>query len=291
MMLNMKTTKRLTALFSAAALTALTAFPALAAVEGSLDSVSSSEISGWAWETGQYDTVVTVEIQIYPDGADTPAKTVTTLAEQYDPDLSASIGDGWHHFSIPVDWSGFSGDEFVVKAYSVTDEAKTPLGNALSYTRGQSGATYPGPGDALEHSEETVSPPEAEPVQEAEPVPEKPEATVPVKEAAVSETTAQVDPENLTYLGPFLVTGYCSCAKCSGGHNYTYSGTIPQPGHTLSADLSKFPIGTKLMINGVVYTVEDMGSGVDGSKVDIYFATHAEALAQGTQTEDVYLVN
>ena len=79
-------------------------------------------------------------------------------------------------------------------------------------------------------------------------------------------------------MGTFTVTGYCNCEKCSGGHGYTYSGTVPQANHTLSADLTLLPLGTKVMIDDIVYTVEDKGGGVDGKKVDIYFATHEEAL-------------
>ena len=45
------------------------------------------------------------------------------------------------------------------------------------------------------------------------------------------------------------------------------------------------------MIDDIVYTVEDKGGGVDGKKVDIYFATHEEALAFGTQQADVYLAS
>ena len=124
------------------------------------------------------------------------------------------------------------------------------------------------------------------------------------KEAAVSPATSKkttVDKQNTDpavpkmvtaepgeYLGEFKATGYCNCQRCSGGYTKTYSGTIPKANHTLSADLNVFPIGTKLVIDGITYTVEDKGSSVNGKKVDIFFATHAEALAFGTQTVDVY---
>lgn len=89
-------------------------------------------------------------------------------------------------------------------------------------------------------------------------------------------------------LGTFTITGYCNCESCSGGHNLTYSGTVPKANHTISADLNLFPIGTKLLIDGVVYTVEDMGSSVNGNKIDIYYATHEEALAAGTYSAQVF---
>lgn len=92
------------------------------------------------------------------------------------------------------------------------------------------------------------------------------------------------------YLGSFHATAYCGCVRCSGGHALTYSGTVPKPNHTIAADLDRYPIGTKLMINGIVYTVEDRGSNVVDNRIDIFFATHAEALAFGLQNVDVYSV-
>ena len=69
-------------------------------------------------------------------------------------------------------------------------------------------------------------------------------------------------------LGMFVTTGYCGCEICCpSGSSLTYSGTVPQPGHTISADITAFPIGTRLMINGVIYTVEDIGSQVTGNKI------------------------
>ena len=91
-------------------------------------------------------------------------------------------------------------------------------------------------------------------------------------------------------LGYFTITGYCSCAICSGGWGLTYSGTVPQANHTISADLNVLPLGTKVMINDIVYTVEDKGSSVNGSHIDIYYATHAEAEALGTISAEVFSV-
>ncbi|MCC8026799.1 MAG: 3D domain-containing protein [Clostridium sp.] len=91
-------------------------------------------------------------------------------------------------------------------------------------------------------------------------------------------------------LGTFKITGYCNCEICSGGHNLTYSGTVPTPNHTVSADLSRYPLGTKLKVGGTVYTVEDMGSSVNGNTLDIFYSSHEEALAKGTYTAEVFLV-
>lgn len=93
-----------------------------------------------------------------------------------------------------------------------------------------------------------------------------------------------------TSLGRFTITGYCGCEKCSNGHGLTYSGTIPTPNHTISADLDLFPLGTRLKIDGIVYTVEDKGSSVKGNILDIFYSSHEEALAKGTYTAEVFLV-
>lgn len=91
-------------------------------------------------------------------------------------------------------------------------------------------------------------------------------------------------------LGLFQTTGYCSCSYCTDDNTLTYSGTVPQVGHTVAANLSRFPIGTKLMINDVVYTVEDTGSKVTEQVIDIYYDDHEQAAAHGRQTEEIFSV-
>ena len=244
-----------------------TAFPAMAAIQGDITSVTSDEITGWAWETGSYDTTIPVEIQIFPEGETEPVEVITAQAEEFSQDLSDSIGDGWHAFCVPVDWNELGDGTFEIQVYSVMGETRTQLGSSFTYSDGSGSRIIEGPGDAINVSDEEIA--EEPAVADAE------EETVSVGE----------------YLGTFAVTGYCNCEKCSGGHGYTYSGTVPQANHTLSADLTLLPLGTKVMIDDIVYTVEDKGGGVDGKKVDIYFATHEEALAFGTQQADVYLAS
>ena len=112
--------------------------------------------------------------------------------------------------------------------------------------------------------------------------------------AAFSNESAQVEAENADEAAMTENTdtnAYCSCRRCCrGGKNRTKSGTIPQAGHTISADLRVFPLGTKLRINGVVYTVEDSGSGIRGNKLDIFFNSHSQALQYGKRSADVYIV-
>ena len=88
----------------------------------------------------------------------------------------------------------------------------------------------------------------------------------------------------------YKVTAYCSCAKCCGKTNgITASGTKATANHTVAAP-SSFAMGTKLLINGNVYTVEDRGGAITGNKIDIYMNSHAEALAWGVKYLTVQVV-
>lgn len=107
-------------------------------------------------------------------------------------------------------------------------------------------------------------------------------------EASESENEPEL-PEGES-AGLFTITGYCGCSRCSGGHLLTYSGTVPTANHTISADLDVFPLGTKLRIGDVVYTVEDKGSSVRDNLLDIYYDTHEAALANGTYSAEVFVV-
>ncbi|MEY8336744.1 3D domain-containing protein [Lachnospiraceae bacterium 62-35] len=91
-------------------------------------------------------------------------------------------------------------------------------------------------------------------------------------------------------LGTFSVTGYCTCPECIIGQGLTYSGKKPEPNHTIAADLKLYPIGTKLIIDDVIYTVEDTGSAMVGNKLDIYFGTHEGAITFGRQNKEVFEV-
>jgi len=92
-----------------------------------------------------------------------------------------------------------------------------------------------------------------------------------------------------TYLGKFRLTAYCSCVRCCGkwAGGPTASGVMPTAGRTIA--MGGVPFGTKLRINGTVYTVEDRGTSY--GHVDVYFGSHAEALGFGSKYADVYQVN
>lgn len=88
--------------------------------------------------------------------------------------------------------------------------------------------------------------------------------------------------------GIFKLTAYCPCMQCCGKTNgITASGVKATAGRTVAADTSIFPFGTKLLIDGKEYIVEDRGGSIKGNRIDIYFDTHEEALQFGVQHKEV----
>ena len=69
----------------------------------------------------------------------------------------------------------------------------------------------------------------------------------------------------------------------------TASGTQATAGRTIAAPRT-FAFGTKIMINGHVYTVEDRGGAIQGNRIDIYFDTHEEALKFGVKNMEIFKV-
>ncbi len=121
-----------------------------------------------------------------------------------------------------------------------------------------------------------------------------PEAAVTPEAAAQPEPTQAADTTGTgnsagTYLGDFTLTAYCNCSKCCGSWSGggTASGTVPTAGRTVA--MGGIPFGTKLLINGNVYTVEDRGTGY--GHVDIYMDSHSAALQFGSQKAAVYQLN
>lgn len=107
---------------------------------------------------------------------------------------------------------------------------------------------------------------------------------------ATSELAAEEEVEEVPSMhlwGVATITHYCNCSTCCGkwAGGGTASGTTPTAGRTVAADL---PFGTRLLINGHEYVVEDRG--VSGCWVDIYCDSHSEALARGMYQTEVYIL-
>ena len=85
--------------------------------------------------------------------------------------------------------------------------------------------------------------------------------------------------------GTFTAYAYCACEKCCGKwaeYGLTASGTVPQQGRTVAVDPDIIPLGSELWIDGEgPYIAEDTGSGINGSTIDVYHQSHADALEWG----------
>ena len=85
--------------------------------------------------------------------------------------------------------------------------------------------------------------------------------------------------------GIFTAYAYCACEKCCGKwaeYGLTASGTVPQQGRTVAVDPDVIPLGTELWIDGEgPFVAEDTGSGINGSTIDVYHQSHADALEWG----------
>lgn len=88
--------------------------------------------------------------------------------------------------------------------------------------------------------------------------------------------------------GNCRITFYCHCAACNGraGANCA-SGVQPTVNHTVAT--GSLPFGTRLMIDGQEYVVEDRGVG--DFEIDIFVASHEEALQRGLYYTDVYIID
>lgn len=110
-------------------------------------------------------------------------------------------------------------------------------------------------------------------------------------EIAAEETAGTPEADGVTSLGLFRTTAYCPCYQCSEGWGrQTSTGAVATANHTIAVDPRVIPYGTKVMINGVVYTAEDRGGGVKGNHIDIFYDTHSQTRQHGSRTVEVFLV-
>lgn len=97
-------------------------------------------------------------------------------------------------------------------------------------------------------------------------------------------------------LGSVVTSGYCNCSICCGqwSGGPTASGAMPQASHTIAVDASNpiVPMGTRVVMNGVEYTVEDTGNlNRYGVNFDVYYGDHSSASAHGHQNWEAYIAD
>lgn len=87
-------------------------------------------------------------------------------------------------------------------------------------------------------------------------------------------------------------TAYCPCTKCCG---LTAAGTtctgVPATKGVIAVDPRVIPLGTRVYVDGYGYALAaDVGSAIKGSKIDVCFDTHEQALAWGLKKTKVYML-
>ncbi len=89
------------------------------------------------------------------------------------------------------------------------------------------------------------------------------------------------------------VTAYCPCPKCCGEYSdgVTACGYKIRPGDTFVAADRRYSFGTEMLIPGYsnsrAVKVLDRGGAIKGNRLDVFFATHQEALEWGVKYLEV----
>lgn len=92
-------------------------------------------------------------------------------------------------------------------------------------------------------------------------------------------------------MGEFKITYYCPCEICSEGWGHrTSSGKTARSEHTIAVDPEVIDIGSRVLINGIVFTAEDTGGGVKGDHIDIFVDSHEETIKKGVQHTNIWVV-
>ena len=110
----------------------------------------------------------------------------------------------------------------------------------------------------------------------------------------VDEETTTTEKQVGDSIGKVWVTAYCPCTICCGpyANGITASGKTARAKHTIAVDAYNpiVPMGTKVVIEGVTYTVEDTGDlNHYGNDFDIFYAHHEDCGQWGRQHVEAYL--
>lgn len=241
-------------LLTASAVTAFAGEPS-----GRFEKVTGTAISGWAYNSDSPDAAVNVMITITNKNTGEEVFSRQVSAGEYKEKLyEENKGNGCHGFTVSIDWSAYPDGVYLIEG-GVGDK---DLSNPRTYKNNNGQGAQTAPSGKTAQASQT-------------------------NQSAQAASAGQ----NLVDLGVFETTAYCPCKSCSGGWGRnTCTGAIATAGHTISVDPRVIPFGSKVMINGVVYTAEDRGGGVKGRHIDIFFNTHPETVQYGLQHNEVYLV-
>lgn len=118
------------------------------------------------------------------------------------------------------------------------------------------------------------------------------EATVAEVSVKIGSPVSVSSEAMLSSLGVFRITHYCPCSLCCGpwADGITSTGITAVTNHTIAVDPTQIPYGTKVVINGQVFVAEDCGGAIKKNCIDVYVASHSEALNRGVYYTEVYAI-
>ena len=87
------------------------------------------------------------------------------------------------------------------------------------------------------------------------------------------------------------ITAYCACKVCCGPNakGITASGHTPIEGTTIAAPRT-IPFGSKVIINGHTYSVQDRLSKRFPDRFDVFMSSHKRALIHGIKTNQTITI-
>lgn len=113
----------------------------------------------------------------------------------------------------------------------------------------------------------------------------------------IDEQTADPVMQERKYIGEFEITYYTAGPESTGkspGHpqyGITRSGTKVKEGHTIAADWTVLPAGTKVFIEGIgERVVEDTGGLIVDKCIDVYIERLEDIPSVGRHKADVWIV-
>lgn len=93
---------------------------------GHLDSVTSSAIGGWAYQSDVPNTALTVHIYIINNSTG-EQKIIGVTANGYRSDLAAAgYGNGYHAFHYNINWLNYAPGTYTVRAYAIGVNSSNP---------------------------------------------------------------------------------------------------------------------------------------------------------------------
>lgn len=262
---------------------------------------SEGSISGYLRDNTDWDKLVSGTLLIRDSAEGTLLASHSFTADQFRQEYSDRYGDGWHYFQLQGNAAAWVGK--TIRLEIQTEEGHTLLapktlqlteGEAIRTSLDETVSQADTSSQTTEATNSTITQNTASTKQDGGTNDTGRNTEVQTKDALnepAAETGSRYTASDGTvyqkgsHQGSFKLVGYT-------GGGTTHTGTKATAGRTVAADPEVLPLGSKIILNDTVYTVEDVGSGVQGQMVDIYFDTYEEAYAvteNGWQYAEVWL--